>query len=288
MSDSLQFVIDQMTTAGVGGLQASDLVTDGSIQRFRPDWERVKSKKRAWYVLYPFNRDDGSLVYSGSFGWFKGSDSYQFAVVLKADAVTLSKSELHRLDQAAVEKRKLVEQLRQSEAEKTRAEALQKFNAFNIEGHSKYAQRKQIATLGVRFCRGSLVLPVMDFDGVLHGLQYIYENGDKRFMTGTAKTGHFCLIGKITDPAGLIGVAEGYATAVSCHMAVDCPVLVAFDAGNLLPVAQALRARYPAAKIVIFGDDDIDNPSNPGREKALAAARAVCGRAVFPLIKEVE
>jgi phage/plasmid primase-like uncharacterized protein len=48
-----------------------------------------------------------------------------------------------------------------------------------------------------------------------------------------------------------------------------------------------LRARYPVAKIVIFGDDDIDNPSNPGREKALAAARAVGGKAVFPPIKEV-
>jgi putative DNA primase/helicase len=39
-------------------------------------------------------------------------------------------------------------------------------------------------------------------------------------------------------------LAEGYATA-SLHEATGHPVAVAFDAGNLVHVAKALRALYP-------------------------------------------
>jgi len=63
-------------------------------------------------------------------------------------------------------------------------------------------------------------------------------------------------------------------------------VAVAFDAGNLLPVARAVRRLYPAALLVLCGDDDrataARTGTNTGRVKADAAARAVGGVAVFP------
>ena len=40
--------------------------------------------------------------------------------------------------------------------------------------------------------------------------------------------------------------------------------------------------RWPDKAIVIAGDDDHRLESNPGREKALAAAEAVAGIAIFP------
>lgn len=281
MSSSLQNVIDQMFEAGVPGLTTADLVADGAIHRFRPDWERVKSKKRAWYVLHPFRLDNGGLVYAGAFGWFQGAESFEFAVDVKG-AAALSRDEQRRLTESQAAQRQQAEQLRQSEADKTRAKALSIWQACNTQGHSAYAQRKRIATVGARFSRGSLVLPVQDGDGVLHGLQFIAADGAKRFLTGTQKRGHFCPIGDITDAAGLIGIAEGYATGVSCHMAMKCPVRVAFDAGNLEPVARVTREQYREAAIVIFADDDLDHPKNPGRAYAEQAARAVSGRVVFP------
>jgi len=286
VTTALQNVINQMGDAGATGLQVADLVADGTIHRFRPDWEPVKSKKRAWYVLHPFRLDSGVQVYSGAFGWFAGAESFEFAIDVKA-GVALSREERARLDQAQTEKRNLAAQMRQTEAEQASAKALKIWNGCDREGHSVYAQRKRIATIGVRFSRGSLVLPVRDLDGGLHGLQFIDGDGNKRFLTGTNKKGHFCPIGDFTDPAGLVGIAEGYATGVSCHMASKAPVLVAFDACNLEPVALVTRSRYPQAQIVIFGDDDLDNRQNPGRIKALAAARAVGGRAVFPPRQEV-
>lgn len=282
---SLQHVIEQMNAAGATGLQTSDLIADGAIHRFRPDWERVKSKKRAWYVLHPFRLNNGEQAYSGAFGWFQGAESFEFVIDVKT-AVALSLDEQQRLNQTQVEHRNQAEQIRKAEAEQARTKALRIWNGCSTQGHSVYAQRKRIAAIGCRFSRGSLVLPVMDFDGVLHGLQFIAGSGQKRFLSGTQKRGHFCPVGDITDPSGIIGLAEGWATAVSCRMASNLPVLVAFDAGNLKPVALAAKAKYRDASIVIFGDDDLDKQQNPGRCNAIAAARAVGGRVLFPPNKE--
>jgi putative DNA primase/helicase len=63
-------------------------------------------------------------------------------------------------------------------------------------------------------------------------------------------------------------------------------VAVAFDAGNLAAVAKVLRQRYPAALLVLCGDDDrateARTGTNTGRVKAEAAARAVSGFTAFP------
>jgi hypothetical protein len=79
---------------------------------------------------------------------------------------------------------------------------------------------------------------------------------DKLFLKGGRKSGlwHWC-----GDPAGaaVLLVAEGYATGASLHQATGRPVAVAFDAGNLAPVAKALHQAHPAALIVVCGDDDL-------------------------------
>jgi phage/plasmid primase-like uncharacterized protein len=49
-----------------------------------------------------------------------------------------------------------------------------------------------------------------------------------------------------------------------------------------LAVATALREQYKDKLIVIAGDDDHRLETNPGRTKALEAAAAVKGTAIFP------
>jgi hypothetical protein len=58
-------------------------------------------------------------------------------------------------------------------------------------------------------------------------------------------------------------------------------VAVAFNAGNLGPVAQALRARFPTSRLVLCADDDVAVDGNPGLTNAKQAARAV-NRLVVP------
>ena len=65
-------------------------------------------------------------------------------------------------------------------------------------------------------------------------------------------------------------------------------VAVAFDAGNLMPVAENVRSRFPNSSLVIAGDDDHENKVNVGRTKAEAVAATLGLRAVFPDCSEGE
>ncbi|MEJ8813380.1 toprim domain-containing protein [Variovorax ureilyticus] len=73
------------------------------------------------------------------------------------------------------------------------------------------------------------------------------------------------------------------------HEATNDAVAVAFNSGNLEPVARALRAKYPSLPIVIAADDDhatrdpkSGEPMNPGLTAARAAAAAVGGLVAVP------
>ena len=80
----------------------------------------------------------------------------------------------------------------------------------------------------------------------------------------------------------VIAIAEGYATAATVAKYGNVPAVAAFDSGNLLAVATALHERWPDKGIMIAGDDDHKLENNPGRVKALEAATAVNGVAIFP------
>ena len=96
---------------------------------------------------------------------------------------------------------------------------------------------------------------------------------------------------------GEILLAEGYATGATLHMATEKPVAVAFDAGNLEPVAKALREQFPNAAITICADNDHQHTRktpegtelwNKGVALAQEAAKAVGGKVVAPLFNEEE
>lgn len=143
-----------------------------------------------------------------------------------------------------------------------------------------------LATDGKTTC-----IPAVDADGKLWSMQYIQEDGTKRFAKNSRKEGCFHPVGGMdalrTAPA--IVIAEGYATAGSISDAIGHATVAAFDSGNLMAVATALKDKYPDKAVIIAGDDDLhllNHPkvrANPGREKAEKAAQAVGGKAVFPV-----
>jgi putative DNA primase/helicase len=107
-----------------------------------------------------------------------------------------------------------------------------------------------------------------------------------------AKEGACARLGAPPIDGAPILVCEGYATGLSIRQALERAhtVFVAFDAGNLAPVATILRQRYPSSPLIFCADDDWKTeipkgtPFNVGVKKASAAARLV-GRAwvVVPL-----
>ncbi len=161
-----------------------------------------------------------------------------------------------------------------------------------VESEHPYLSKKQVCRFGTKVSTykesNSLVVPVCNFEGKIVGLQFIPEEGPKKFLPGTQKKGNFFLLGDLSAKTETVLVSEGFATGASVHMATDLPVFVAFDSGNLVPVANLIREKYHEIKIVIAGDDDRSNPHNPGRKKALEAAKEVKGCAVFPAFTDEE
>lgn len=132
-------------------------------------------------------------------------------------------------------------------------------------------------------------IPATDVEGTLWSVQYIAEDGTKRFAKDSRKEGCFHVLGgidKLAD-APVIVIAEGYATAATIKEAVGLPAVVsAFDSGNLKSVAKALHEKYPYTPIIVAADDDkhleLSQGINPGKEKGSEAADAVNGFIVIP------
>ena len=152
-----------------------------------------------------------------------------------------------------------------------------------------YLVAKQAAPLALRMdANGRLVVPLQDIDGGIRSEEFIAPDGAKRFLAGGAKKGHFAVMGAepgpIAEPEGPVLICEGWATGASLHIATGHTVIAAMDAGNLMPVAKALRARFPEVDLVLVADNDAkpDRDSNPGFEAARKVALAVDGRLAVP------
>ncbi|MET3135284.1 putative P-loop ATPase [Oxalobacteraceae bacterium GrIS 1.11] len=157
-------------------------------------------------------------------------------------------------------------------------------------GVSPYLVRKQVQAESCRYLPdGGLILPMMRYDAerpAMVGKQTIDADGVKNYSNGMDKFGAACRLGDIPEDGDDIGLGEGYATCLSVRAAIEWrfAVFVGFDGGNLIHVARILRAKYPASRIVIFGDDDYLT-GQAGLAGANAAADAV-GNAivVMPVI----
>ncbi|KFC91488.1 TOPRIM and DUF927 domain-containing protein [Leclercia adecarboxylata] len=137
---------------------------------------------------------------------------------------------------------------------------------------------------------GALLLVLVNEAGDKVAAQTITADGEKRLLTGSAKKGAYHVINLTYSPQAVrqeVIIGEGLATVLSVHlMRPDALAVVAIDAGNLLPVAQVMRRKYPQAQIVIAADNDHPasetGATNIGRESAEKAAIAVNGSVALP------
>jgi putative DNA primase/helicase len=114
-------------------------------------------------------------------------------------------------------------------------------NAQPAKDDHPYLVRKGIKAHGARLYKGALVIPMRE-GTALHSLQFIGEDGTKRFLTNGRIKGCYFSIGSTKDKPAIC-IAEGFATGATIHEATGYPVAVAFNAGNLEAVAMAMRAK---------------------------------------------
>lgn len=152
----------------------------------------------------------------------------------------------------------------------------------DVESHP-YLKRKGINANGARLDGDALVLPIRDINGRLMSVERIFPDGSKRFLKDGEKGAGMFLIGD-DDQASPLVLSEGFSTAASIHEATGLPVVVTFDAGNLIKVAEKVRAKYPNRQIVIAADDDVGGTTNTGVEAARKAAAAYGCSVAMPMV----
>ena len=133
-------------------------------------------------------------------------------------------------------------------------------------------------------CDNALIVPGYDEGGLIATLSFISPTGEKRFLSGGKKAGAFGVIGPTPKAGGVLCIAEGLATACSITAATGYPVVMAFDAGNLPPVARIVAKRYAGVRVVICADNDHheDGKANTGREAATRAAQEIGATVAVP------
>src|ERR1035437_10145164 len=254
------------------GLVPPDSI-DGSGKLTRIDLECKKPGNK--YGFYVWHADG---IPSGAYGdWTTDKSDWNTFCAVNVKEITAAEYAEHnrRLDAARASRELEAKIVRQHAA--ARADEIWS-NAESCTGHA-YLERKQVKSFGLRSYHGRLAVPLRDSSGAIHSLEFIDDAGAKMFLAGGRKAGCWFMLG---EPGEVICIAEGYATAASVHEAIGHAVAVAFDCGNLAPVARALREKHPTAKIVVCADDDIATNVNPGRTAAERAAKEGGGLVALP------
>ena len=256
------------------GLQPPDSIIPGKLHRF-PGVGKRNGNTAGWCKLF----EDGQ---GGCYGdWSSGfTDNWQ-AERTKPVSQAERAAFMRRVDKT----RSRAEAERQQQFIEAAEKAAAIWNtAETASDDHPYLVCKKIKAHDVRLHQGALVIPIRSA-GKLHSLQFISEDGGKRFLAGGRITGGYFSFGSIRSAEALC-IAEGYATGATIHQATGHPVAVAFNAGNMEPVAKAMRQKLPDLPIIICADDDITTEGNPGISKANTAAHAIGATVATPVFSD--
>jgi len=250
-------------------------LADGVLERFRVTGDKPGSSN-GWCVLY------GGAMPAGGFGSWRSGASHWWRAEARAN-ISPAERAVQRRRLQEVRLARDAEQARVREIAVDKAARLWKLARPANDDHP-YASRKRIRPYGARQLRDMLVVPARDVNGTLQSLQFIGADGAKRFLTGGRIAGCYCSIGR---PEGQLLLGEGFATCCTLFEATGQAVAVCFHAGNLEPVALALRRKFPRMRLVVCADNDQATPGNPGLTCATAAAAAVGGFLAVPRFEDV-
>jgi putative DNA primase/helicase len=254
--------VNWLGSLGVEIDQKKGLITGGEIGRAYTTVDG-RRKQNAWYQVWfdqdrPYGHVERYDV--GSLGKWK-ADGGDIPKLTKKQ-----RAEIERIKEQA----RLAQQIEQNKAAK-RAQTMWE-RSVKCDIHP-YLEAKGVSSHGLKQQDNTLIIPVYNINGVVQTLQFISEEGKKKFMPGGKTKGGYFPIGiDLLAEAKVINYAEGYATGASYFADHQQPVIVAFNAGNLAPVAEAVFALYPQAKHVFIADFD---ESRTGEQKAIAAAQVI-------------
>lgn len=277
----MQKILLEMRAKGFE-VEIETLKLDGKVHRFG------KGSKPNWLIGFQNFSRSGEMFHVVQFGsWSTGeTHTYHSDIKLTADDSSFLKK---KINEAKIKEAEEKERVNKEVADSV-SELWDKLSETQIP---EYLNKKRIPNLyGARSYRGELYVPMRDIDGKIWGVQRIQPDSKKFFQPGQRVTGCFHSIGTV-DGSEIIYITEGFSTGASVHLAVERPVFVAFNSGNLVAVAETIRKKYPDKRIVICADNDQwvtknGEPYNPGIYFAEQASIKCQGTVIFPKFQSLE
>lgn len=262
-------------------------IFDGNIYRFARDGG---SKKNCWYVGIivnnPIFKDPLKILHFGDWSTDE-NHKYMSKGRFSKDEKEIKDLELERL-------RKKEAEVKEALAKEQLEIAKSLLNESLLCDVHPYLSAKKIKASGEKVIGGSLLIPLYSDVEMkeLCSIQYIKEDGSKKFMYGLKSSGGMCVLGYQKNPIQKeVYICEGYATGKTIKLVTAATVIVAFNAQNILPVAKKVAEHYGSSvNIIICADNDQykDNNSNPGRDWALRAIEGIgYGEIKFPVFKDM-
>lgn len=181
-----------------------------------------------------------------------GDWSSDFSAVWTDDSHRDSEETKRLLDEARKRSREMMAENRRRQS-KAAQEATRLVASAVMARHAYLARKGFPDALGLVH-DGRLMIPIRDVDQYnrIISVQFIAEDGEKRFLPGGRTKGGIYRLGIVPGLARRILLCEGYATALSLFAALKrlpgphC-VIACFSAGNLEHVARLFRDAYVCA-----------------------------------------
>lgn len=247
-------------------LKIKKLVADGKIHR-------VGTEQHPW-------KKNGSYFFDGKFGWVQNFETMAAPAVFRDGNKKPSDG-----SQGRAMAKKMARAMEDQARAIKRAEAI--FKSFEgVRESHPYFLKKGVTmrgVFGVRVSRdGKLIIPIYR-GGEFISFQSIDDDGKKRFALGCPVAGGCFVIRR--KSARVLLFCEGFATGLTLFQSCrDASVVVAFNAGNLLKVAE--RFRDTAKNCLVCADNDHETEGRTGKNMGVECGRRAaqvlgCG-VVFP------
>lgn len=271
--------IDFMNCMNEMGFPVEDVIADGKLHRFHVEGDGKGSRNGA-YIFH----DDG--LPNGLFGTFKDSGNGLAHKWTGKPEKELTPEERAKCDRQWEEDRKRAKEEEARKHDEAAKLAVEIWEAGDMDperaSNHPYTSAKGIQAHGARISttegsyRSWLMVDYRNEAGEIRTLQFIPDPAggeSKRFFKDGQKKGNFHTIeGRKPE---VVLVCEGFATGASLNEATGFTVIVAGDAGNMAPVAKALRdsPAYSGKRFCVGGDTDASETG----QKAAKEAAAILG-----------
>jgi len=240
------------------------LVVDGSIGRAYINLGGER-KLSGWYQLWM----DQSIPF-GRVGDYRVSTDQPTAIWKPENRKrqTITKTEREEIER--LKKEVEVKKAEKHSKSAKRSQAMWE-QGEDCEKHP-YLETKGVLSYGLKVDdKGLLMIPMLNNDLSVVGMQFISDDGTKRFLTGSKKAGSFFILGQeILKTSDTIYYGEGYATCADIYRDMSCPVFVSFDAYNLSKVAESVFETLKDRRHIFVADND---DSKTGEKEAVKACQ---------------